>query len=225
MSRHWGSNEDAGLRIARIVDRTEVLGPGRRAVVVVQGCELRCSGCIASATHPLDGGSWVAVEELASRLGSVAGIDGVTFSGGEPFLQAAALARLVDLLRRRRPGFSAMSFSGYRIEWLRSNGSPAQRELLRRLDLLVDGPYVRRRHAALRWRGSLNQRVHALSPRHRVELEGVPDRPAGVEISVTEDLRLQWVGVPPMPDFEARLAAAADIEETTGVAGERRRAR
>lgn len=205
MSRHWGTNADAGLRVTRIIDRTSVLGPGERAVIVVQGCELRCSGCIAAATHPLDGGEWVTVEELGDHVEAVAGIEGITFSGGEPFLQAAAVSRLIDRLRRRRPGFSTMSFSGYRVEWLRRSGSPAQRELLGRLDLLIDGPYVQRRHGALRWRGSRNQRIHALSPRHVAELEAQPDEPAGVEVSLDEDMSLEWVGVPPVPDFELRL--------------------
>jgi len=205
VSRHWGSADASRLRLARVVDQTSVLGPGRRALVVVQGCHLRCRGCISPGTHPLDGGEWIEVERLVARLRSIAGIDGVTFSGGEPFLQAAALARLVDLLRAEQPRFSAMSYSGYRIEWLRRSGSPTQRSLLDRLDLLVDGPYVRRRHAALRWRGSRNQRLHLLSARHRAELEAGADEPAGVELSLGEDLNLDWVGVPPVPDFEARI--------------------
>ena len=206
MSRHWGSVDAAGLRVARVIERTAVLGPGKRTAIVVQGCHLRCRGCIAPATHSIDGGEWVTVEELAARIDAIPGVGGVTFSGGEPFLQAAALSRLVDLLRRRRPGLSTMSYSGYRVEWLRDKGSPGQRGLLERLDLLVDGPYVKRLHAALRWRGSRNQRLHALSPRHRHDVEDGSDEPAGIELSLDEELGLEWVGVPPIPDFEARLA-------------------
>jgi len=209
MTRHWGAAEDSNLRVARLIDRTGVLGPGERAVVVVQGCHLRCAGCIAEATHALDGGEEIGVEELGARLAALDGIDGVTFTGGEPFLQAPALSRLLDRLRRARPELSAMSFSGYRIEWLRAKGSPAQRGLLRRLDVLVDGPYVRRLHADLLWRGSSNQRIHALSSRHRAELERGADRSAGVEISIDGELGLEWVGVPPVPDYAARLAAHA----------------
>lgn len=207
MSRHWGSSETARVRVTRVIERTAVLGPGNRAVLVVQGCHLRCRGCIAAATHPLAAGEWIGVEELAARFQAVDGIDGITFTGGEPFLQAPALTRLVDLLRGGRPALSTMSYSGYRIEWLRRTGSPAQRELLERLDLLVDGPYVQSRHAALRWRGSRNQRLHALTERHRDEVENGGDGSAGVEVRVDEELSLEWVGVPPIPDFERRLAA------------------
>jgi anaerobic ribonucleoside-triphosphate reductase activating protein len=199
VTRHWGAAEDRTLRLARFVEQTEVLGPGRRALVVVQGCHLRCRGCVASQTHALDGGAEVGVEALAARIVGLEGIDGITFTGGEPFLQAAALARLVDRVRETQPGLSAMSFSGYRLEWLRRSGSAAQRRLLERLDLLVDGPYVARLHRPLRWRGSSNQRLHALTPRHRTELAGDADEPAGMEISIDADLGVEWVGVPPVP--------------------------
>lgn len=206
MSRHWGISRQGALRVARIVEETSVLGPGTRAVVLVQGCHLRCGGCIAAETHPLEGGEDLTVEELCQRLVELERIDGVTFSGGEPFLQAAALVHLLDRLRQFKPGFSAMSYSGYRLEWLRLKGSEAQRDLLSRLDILIDGPYVQSQHAPLRWRGSRNQRLHALSSRHRPEIEKGRDESAGVELSVDEELGLEWVGVPPVPDFAERLA-------------------
>jgi len=213
VNRHHGGENDAVLRIARIIERTDVLGPGRRAAVVVQGCHLRCHGCIAEATHPLGAGTEVGVDDLFARLGAIDDIAGVTFSGGEPFLQAPALCRLIDLLRSARPRLSTMSYSGYRIEWLWRKGSTGQRDLLRRLDLLVDGPYVKRQHAPLRWRGSRNQRLLALSPRHRSELAREADAPAGIELSLDREMRLEWVGVPPVPDFAPRLAAATTVPE------------
>jgi anaerobic ribonucleoside-triphosphate reductase activating protein len=202
-SRHSGSAVADRLRLARVIERTEALGPGVRAVVLVQGCHLRCHGCIAAETHSLAGGWETSVSALAGRLRDLP-IDGITCSGGEPFLQAAALARLIDLLRRERPQLSAMSYTGYRIERLRSRGSDAQRALLARLDLLVDGPYVERWHRPLRWRGSTNQRLLALTERHAGALE--PDVSAGVELSVSPQLELSWVGVPPQPGFADEVA-------------------
>jgi anaerobic ribonucleoside-triphosphate reductase activating protein len=206
MSRHWGGGSASTLRLARLVERTEVLGPGSRAVVVVQGCHLRCCGCVAEQTHALDGGLEVGVAALASQLTWLDEIDGITFTGGEPFLQAAALVQLIDRLRSARPELSTMSYSGYRLEWLRRKGSAAQAQLLERLDILVDGPYIERLHAPLRWRGSRNQRLHALTPRHRATLAAEPDLPAGIEISIDAGLGLEWVGVPPVPGLMDRLA-------------------
>jgi anaerobic ribonucleoside-triphosphate reductase activating protein len=207
MSRHRGSDDRKRLRISRLIERTAVLGPGERSVVVVQGCQLRCRGCIAESTHRLDGGFSLEVDSLFERLRAVEGIDGVTFTGGEPFLQAGAISRLIDLLRRERTRLSVMSYSGYRLEWLRKKGSPAQLDLLRKLDLLVDGPYVERLHAPLRWRGSRNQRIHQLSGRHRAEVASWSDESAGMEMGLDRELGFEWVGVPPVPDFAARLEA------------------
>lgn len=211
MSRHAGIDDPHFLHLSRVVERTSVLGPGERAVVLVQGCALRCRGCIAAATHPLDGGVRTPVAALAERLAALPGIDGVTFSGGEPFLQAAALTTLGDRLRERRPGISLMAYSGYRHDRL-VRGTPAQRALLARLDLLVDGPYVERRHAPLRWRGSANQRLLALTDRHAGEL--APDEPAGIELALDAELGLSWVGVPPRPGFLTQLdhAIATGLE-------------
>lgn len=208
MSRHRGSTRRDEVRVARIVDRTHVLGPGPRAVVMVQGCELRCHGCTVPETHDRDGGMRVPIADLASRLNAIDGIAGVTFTGGEPFLQAGALATVIEALRAERPELSTMSYSGYRVEWLRAKGSPAQAELLDRLDLLVDGPYVERLHAPLRWRGSSNQRIHSLTDRHREELRGMEDASAGMELSFDRERNVEWVGVPPVSGFARRLAGA-----------------
>jgi anaerobic ribonucleoside-triphosphate reductase activating protein len=207
MSRHHGNSDRRHLRVSRVIERSAVLGPGERTVVVVQGCHLRCRGCIAPSSHQLDGGSLLTVNSLFERLRAIDAVSGITFTGGEPFLQAAAISHHVDLLRGEHPQVSVMSYSGYRLEWLRRQGSPAQLELLRHLDLLVDGPYVERLHAPLRWRGSRNQRVHALSSRHAAEVAASTDASAGMELSLDTEHGLEWVGVPPVPDFAAQLEA------------------
>ncbi|MFE1443698.1 4Fe-4S single cluster domain-containing protein [Streptomyces sp. NPDC058739] len=208
------------LSLARTLDRCTVLGPGVRAVVWVQGCPLRCKGCVAAETLPFEGGTPVAVSELAAHLAALTDVEGVTLSGGEPFAQAGALTALLDAVRERRPGFSAMAYSGFRHEALR-RGTPAQQALLDRLDLLVDGPYVATRHAPLRWRGSANQRLLALTDRYAALVAGIADEDdtsAGVEVSMGADGSFSWAGVPPVPGFretlEARLEARGFVART-----------
>ncbi|WP_328967408.1 4Fe-4S single cluster domain-containing protein [Streptomyces sp. NBC_00239] len=193
------------VSVARTLDRCTVLGPGVRAVVWVQGCPLRCHGCVAAETLPFEGGTARPVAELADWLAGLGPVEGVTLSGGEPFSQPEALAALLDAVRERRPEFTAMAYSGFRHEALR-RGTAGQRALLDRLDLLVDGPYVASRHAPLRWRGSANQRVIALTGRYEDLLAG-PDTSAGLEVSLAADGTLSWAGVPPVPDFRDRLDA------------------
>ena len=82
---------------------------------------------------------------------------GVTFSGGEPFSQAAAFARLGRLLKAE--GYEVASYSGYTFEQLLA-GTAAQRELLETIDILIDGPFLlSERSLELNFRGSRNQRV------------------------------------------------------------------
>ncbi|PZT73685.1 MULTISPECIES: 4Fe-4S single cluster domain-containing protein [unclassified Streptomyces] len=205
------------LSVARCLDRCTVLGPGTRAVVWVQGCPLRCQGCVAAETLPFEGGTARPVPELADWLCGLTDVEGVTFSGGEPFSQAGALAELLDAVRERRPEFGAMAYSGFRHEALR-RGGPDQLALLDRLDLLVDGPYVAARHAGLRWRGSDNQRLIALTGRYAEVLAAGPDTTSGIELSVEADGSLSWAGVPPVPGFrkglEEQLAARGFVLHT-----------
>src|ERR1700722_19472169 len=90
--------------VNRLLDRCQVLGPGVRAVIWVQGCPLRCPGCIAPETLPFaaaDGnvGGVRSVADLAGWLAELDETEGVTLSGGEPFAQAEALAELLDTVR------------------------------------------------------------------------------------------------------------------------------
>jgi anaerobic ribonucleoside-triphosphate reductase activating protein len=205
--------------INRTLDCCGVLGPGRRAVIWVQGCPLRCRGCVAPETLPFAGGETRPVPELADWLVGLTDIEGVTLSGGEPFSQAGPLAELLDAVRASRPGFTAMSYSGFRFEALH-RGTPAERALLDRLDLLVDGPYVEARHADLLWRGSTNQRLLPLTERYAEVTARADSSGAGIEVSVGGDGSFSWAGVPATPGFRAhveeRLRAqgyAVDIQQ------------
>lgn len=82
---------------------------------------------------------------------------GVTFSGGEPFAQAAAFSRLGRMLKEN--GYEIAAYSGYTFEELLS-GTQEQKELLAVIDVLIDGPFVlEERSLELNFRGSRNQRI------------------------------------------------------------------
>jgi anaerobic ribonucleoside-triphosphate reductase activating protein len=160
------------------------------------------------------GGYELAVAELAQWVLEQPGLDGLTLSGGEPMAQAGALVALIAQVRAQRD-LSVMCYSGYRHGDLVHRGTPEQQALLGLCDILIDGPYIRSQHADLRWRGSRNQRVLALTPRHRPEIEEMQagegsDRSAGLEIALDET-GLELSGVPTRPgfreEFMARLAA------------------
>jgi anaerobic ribonucleoside-triphosphate reductase activating protein len=200
------------LRVADLHRDCRVLGPGSRFAVWVQGCPLSCPGCISPQWIPFDGGRAMDVDVLAEEIAETA-VDGLTVSGGEPFAQAPALVKLVTAVRERRD-LSVLCYSGHRLSWLRERGDAAQRALLAQLDVLIDGPYSARLHADLRWRGSSNQQVHRLSERDLPGFDG-PDVSAGLQLEVTTDGDVQWLGVPPIPgfrqEFERRLGLTPEV--------------
>lgn len=200
-----------GVNLARIADRCKVLGPGVRCVVWVQGCALRCRGCVVPESHQIGTGTTWSAERLAARVLAAGEIGGVTFSGGEPFLQAGALADTIATLRRARPELTFMSYTGYRREVLARRGTTGQRRLLDGLDILIDGPFVERLAGDLLWRGSSNQRIHGLTRAGRRAIRGAEDGSAGVEMELGPDGRISWTGIPPAGfrhAFEGSLARA-----------------
>ncbi len=150
------------LNVARTLERSAANGPGERFVLWVQGCPIGCPGCWNPDTWSFAPRTLRDTRDLADEILVTRGIEGVTFSGGEPFSQASALA---DLARRvRSAGLSVFVFTGYELRELRS---PAHQLLLGLSDVVVSGRYVEReRRASLGWRGSANQQVHFLTKRY-----------------------------------------------------------
>ena len=148
------------VRVARIYHGSVVDGPGRRSVCQFQGCERSCPNCYVPETHPVDAGTLLPVRDVLAALLDPTGIprDGVTISGGEPFLQPHGLLLLLQELKAR--GIHIVVYTGYTLAALARRREPEVQAALRLTDLLVDGPYV----AALadgagEWRGSRNQRL------------------------------------------------------------------
>ena len=157
------------LRVARLYHGSVTDGPGRRSVLAVQGCPLRCPGCYVPETHDPRGGVALPVTQLRDLLLAADGAprDGISVVGGEPFAQPEAVHALLQLCRPRVPHITV--YSGYTLAALRRRTEPAVRGILGLIDLLIDGPYV----AALaggagEWRGSGNQRLHGRRALQRV---------------------------------------------------------
>jgi len=131
-----------------------------------QGCTLGCPGCFNPRAHDPAGGFETDTATVAQQLlANPHGIEGVTFSGGEPFQQPGAL---LDLLKRlSNSPLSKLAFSGYTLPELEQ--LPLGPEILRRLDVLVAGRYVQALHLGGGLLGSSNQQIHLLTGRYRLE--------------------------------------------------------
>ena len=150
------SLQETFLRVAGVIEESIVDGPGIRFVLFLQGCRLHCPGCQNPQTWDFDGGTLVSVSEVLGRIKANPLVRGVTFSGGEPFEQAAAVLPLAEELKAQ--GYHLMAFTGYTLEQLVQK--PECRAFLEKLDLLVDGPYIEAQKSLdLRFRGSKNQRI------------------------------------------------------------------
>jgi anaerobic ribonucleoside-triphosphate reductase activating protein len=149
------------VRVAGISRESVVDGPGLRTVLFTQGCPRSCPGCHNPDTQPLDGGVIRDVGTLFQELiADVEFVKGITFSGGEPFIQAEPLAELARLLRQR--GLDIIIYTGYLFEDLLKMSRTDQKiySLLAAGDILVDGPYIEAESDLnLAFRGSRNQRL------------------------------------------------------------------
>lgn len=188
-----------------------VLGPGKRAVIWVQGCQFACKNCIVPESWNSSTGEQVTITEMADWIFAQPDIEGITFSGGEPMLQASVLIELTDLVRSNID-VGVVCYTGYRLEHLQQQGTPEQQELLQRIDLLIDGTYIEQQHADLLWRGSANQRLLLLTERYKSAIAiqlSQGDWSAGLEFFMETTGEIQFVGVPKQPgfrqDFESRM--------------------
>ena len=147
------------IRLSGPLERDSIVnGYGLRAVLWTQGCLTHCHGCQNPETWDLDGGFEVDVEEITARLKEFKGQAGLTFCGGEPFLQPEACKEIADFVRAELD-WNVWSFSGYAYEQIVKKGGK-QLEFLKSLDALIDGPFIlEQRDLSLKFRGSKNQRL------------------------------------------------------------------
>ena len=145
------------LNLSGLISDSIVDGPGIRTTIFSQGCPHHCPGCHNPETWEFGCGTDMEEERLVEIVRSNPLCRGVTFSGGEPFAQAAGFARLAKLLKEK--GYEVASYTGYTFEQL-LKGTAEQRQLLESIDVLIDGPFLlTEKSLEVPFRGSKNQRI------------------------------------------------------------------
>lgn len=152
-------SENKGLYLFRVYHNSLADGPGRRSVVQVTGCSIRCAGCYVPETHERVAGRFTSIGEIIGEITERRDFhDGVTVLGGEPFDQTEGLADLVERLKAEN--FHVTIYSGYTLESLLARKSEAVSRILEKTDLLIDGAFDRSlTKDAGEYRGSSNQRL------------------------------------------------------------------
>ncbi len=177
------------IRVAAIVDRTAIYGPGWRTAIWVQGCSLACKGCWNTSMWTKKGGEEYSAEDLVERI-LAADTQGVTFLGGEPLEKKKNLLPLLSDLKVT--GKTIFIYSGFEFEEL----NDLQKECLEFADIAVLGRYIEAlRDTSLRWRGSSNQTVQFLSERYsEVDMDGEASE---FEVHIESDGTFRIMGYPP----------------------------
>lgn len=146
------------MKIYGLVQDSIVDGPGLRFSCFVQGCVHNCPGCHNPDSHDMNAGIEMSVNDVIKEMLRSPITDGLTLTGGEPFIQAEDCLTLAKTAHAN--GMNVWAYSGWTFEYILNNGTNAQKELLKEVDVLVDGPFIlAERSLSLNWKGSRNQRV------------------------------------------------------------------
>ena len=147
------------MRLSGITPESLVDGPGLRYVIFTQGCPHQCPHCQNPETWDTEAVKEYSTRQVIRMLKQQKKTkQGVTFSGGEPFLQAAELAEVAQAARQM--GWDVVTYTGFTYEELIADNNGGVKALLCASDILIDGKYVHAlRDIALKFRGSSNQRV------------------------------------------------------------------
>lgn len=201
-----------GISLSRVHFPVTTLGPGRRVGIWMQGCSIRCPGCVSSDTWAKKApGTYV--DELLVRVGSwLKDCDGVTISGGEPFEQPAALGLLLRGIRELTAA-NILVYSGKRFSVLSEEPSVTAGLI----DCLISEPFELNSPQTKYLMGSDNQRMTCLTPLGRKVFGPLnrlaEDSDRRLDVMFDEDGVVWLAGIPGRGDM-ARLQVVLEESGT-----------
>ena len=146
------------ISLSGVTGDSIVDGPGLRLTIFTQGCLHNCPGCHNPQTHDPSGGSWADTEDILAAAAENPLLDGITLSGGDPFMQPVPCLALAE--GAHKIGLNVWTYTGYTWEALREENDADKLALLKETDVLVDGPFLlAERSLELQFCGSRNQRL------------------------------------------------------------------
>lgn len=145
------------IRLSGIMQESIVDGTGIRYVIFTQGCPHHCEGCHNPETHDFNGGYVGDTNRIVDEVFQNPLLQGITLSGGEPFIQPKPLIEIVNAVKEK--GKDVFAYSGFTFEEIVNAGGD-KLNLLKLCDFLVDGKFdLGKRSLSLQFRGSSNQRI------------------------------------------------------------------
>lgn len=161
-----GLLENTPVRIAGYQHESIVDGPGLRTTVFFQGCDFHCAGCHNEMTHDKTKGSLVTAFAVYNEIYQSKLANGVTFSGGEPFLQEQALFVLAKICKAK--GRHIIIYTGHEAGELlticSAENAMLRREILKYTDMVITGRFVQKLKTFEKpFVGSSNQEIYELA--------------------------------------------------------------
>lgn len=199
--------EKSIIKVSHIEESTDLLGPYSRFVIWVHGCCFDCEGCLAENTRA---GTYEEIEtDVLAKQIIESSCEGITISGGEPFLQSVALLGMIQKIKEQRD-IGVVVYSGFTLDELKQDEEMSL--LLPEVDILIDGRYIKELDDNRAYVGSSNQIIHYLSPRYTnigKEYYSVSKRRAEIKLTGTQAI---LIGVP----SHNVLKTWQDIKEKSG---------
>lgn len=174
-------SENILINIHSIIPLSKVNGPGNRMVIFFQGCDKNCQGCFNPDTHSFETTGLYSPADIFKKY-PPSNIEGITISGGEPFLQPDGLLKLLKTAKENF-NLSTVVYTGFAYKGLKQK--PECLPCLKFIDVLIDGSYEEtKKEPSLLARGSTNQRLCFLSSRYKREDFYMPGK---IEVIIGKD--------------------------------------
>jgi len=165
------------MKIARILYPVHVLGPGERVVIWTYGCEHYCKGCANPELWRSEGLPETEPEKLRvllEKLLEKGPIEGVTISGGDPFLFPESLLEILEVVKDYTKDI--LVYTGYGKAELETEQC---KKALEQIAVLIDGPYIEEENKGHVLKGSTNQQIYYLRKEYEPVYEAYIKEHAG----------------------------------------------
>lgn len=181
------------MQVGKILFPVTTLGPGKRLGIWVQGCNRFCKGCSNPELQIFDESKDISPDKIFEATINL-GFDGVTISGGEPFLQIQDLRALVECYLDA--GYEdILIYTGFGLNELIDRNDENINFILTHIAVLIDGPFDVNLVDSVPLRGSSNQNVWILNSKYKNEYEKLLMEDKTVDIFCFED-DIHFIGIP-----------------------------
>ena len=181
------------MQVGKILFPVTTLGPGKRLGIWVQGCNRFCKGCSNPELQIFDESKDISPDKIFEATINL-GFDGVTISGGEPFLQIQDLRALVECYLDA--GYEdILIYTGFGLNELVDRNDENINFILTHIAVLIDGPFDVNLVDSVPLRGSSNQNVWILNSKYKNEYEKLLMEDKTVDIFCFED-DIHFIGIP-----------------------------